>query len=47
MKLAVDILVEMGLVTRHALHGGSCLTVVENPSRVDINHSQILQRLQN
>ena len=47
VKLALDILEEMHLVTRHPEGGGERLAVVEHPQRVDITRSRILLGLQN
>ncbi len=46
MKLAIDVLDEMRLITQRPVGGGRQMNVVPNPARVDISQSKILRALQ-
>lgn len=45
LKVAVDVLDEMKLIRRSGGRSGESITLIENPARVDINNSKILQSL--
>lgn len=45
LKIAVDVLDEMKLIRRSGTREGKSITIVENPVKVDINSSKILQSL--
>lgn len=45
LKIAIDVLDEMNLITRKRSGSGKCVSVVTNPAKVDIENSKILQTL--
>ncbi len=45
LKIAIDVLDEMKLITRKPSGSGKCVSVVANPAKVDIASSKILQTL--
>ena len=45
VKIAIDVLDEMQLITRRQAGGANQFSVVPNPARVDISQSRILKNL--